>query len=693
MTTKGDAMKKVIMYLVILVSAVMAGRAAEAAIIVGRISHIEGEIYRYMDVDNSWVATQLQSPAGTEDVLATGKNSRAEIIFPNNLLLRLDEDAEIEILELDDDLGVFQLQAGLARLYNRSVSGRLVIETVRGTANVAPGSVIDVRADGSTVVVSAVLGGATFQSLRNGVEGMEVISGSTSLEFRAEAIVAGKGPLNWNWDRWCADREGVWARNSLVRSEYLPESMQDYAYEMEPYGNWNRVYYRGYYYWAWKPRLVAAGWSPYTNGSWYDWQGSPVWIDNNPWGWVTHHHGNWIQLQGSWMWTPYVHVSHVPGVTVVGLNITFGKTYRSSWHPGRVRWMTHNDYIGWFPLAPWETYYGYRKWNSGTVLVQGGSGFSLGINLLQHRHIAAAVVIPRQHLYKKGPVAINSYNTVRIRNSNKTVIIKDYKPMLTAEKERVRMKISGKSGQTKNTYRRNVSGQPAGKGNSARDTARYETPVKRNDRVGQIQRAARQERQEQNAGQGFSSQIPAPKRSVVIERQREKTGAREVQQKAVKPAQRVRALHAAKQGKAGAGIGSPAHVAAPRKQETREAKEQAKPRVFRQAEVKSRGSVVVQEKATAGRAKEKGARKQSQKETSGPQRQVARKAAPGKKANGIASRKTAAPEEQQETKSARQRLRTENAPGEKNTTRERNADNRKLGRQWTSASLAKGSVR
>jgi hypothetical protein len=140
-------MKKLIILIVVLLSAVWGGSAADAAIIVGRISHVEGDIFRYMDVDDSWVETHLQSPAGIGDVLATGHNSRAEIAFPNNMLLRLDENTEVEILELDDDLGLFQLNTGVARLYSRSVSGSLAIETIRGTLKVAPGSVIDVQAD------------------------------------------------------------------------------------------------------------------------------------------------------------------------------------------------------------------------------------------------------------------------------------------------------------------------------------------------------------------------------------------------------------------------------------------------------------------------------------------------------------------------------------------------------------------
>ena len=486
-------MKKLIIILGIFLVALWAGSTLEAAIVVGRISHIEGEIYRYMDVDNSWAATQLQSPAGIEDVLATGTDSRAEIIFPNGMLVRLDEKTEIEILELEDDLGVLVLSSGLARFYNRSGSGELLIETARGTATIGPGSVLDMQADSRSVTVSSVAGTGTFQSVQNGVERLEIISGATSLEFREETLVAGGGPLRLSWDMWCAAREEVWARNRLVRSEYLPESMQEYAYEIEPYGSWKRVYYRGYYYWAWKPHFTAVGWSPYSTGYWYDWHGSPVWMDHNSWGWITHHHGHWISLNGSWLWTPYVHVSHVPGVTVVGFNITFGRTYRPQWHPGRVRWISHNDYIGWFPLAPWETYYGYRRWGPGSYLVHDRPGISISINLSKHKHIDHAVIIPKQHLHKKGPVVVNNYNTVKIMNINNRVIVKDYKPILTVERERARAHKALKSAPGRNGARRNVSAQHDRK-KTGKEMTRQARSEKRDEHVSRSQRVVQKER-------------------------------------------------------------------------------------------------------------------------------------------------------------------------------------------------------
>ena len=690
MTTKGDAMKKLIITIVAFFAALWAVTAAEAAIVVGRISHVEGDIYRYMDVDDSWVATQLQSPAGIEDVLATGPESRAEIRFPNGMLVRLDENAEIEILELEDELGVFVLSAGLARFYNRSGSGKLVIETARGTATVAPGSVMDMRADGRNMVISAVTGEGTFQSVQNGVERLEVISGSTSLEFREESLVAGTGPINWNWDAWCDARERAWGQNRLVRSDYLPDSMQEYAYEIEPYGSWNRIYYRGYYYWAWKPHYVAVGWSPYTSGYWYDWHGSPVWMDHNPWGWVTHHHGHWIAMNGSWLWTPYVHVSPVSGVTVVGFNITFGKTYRSHWHPGRVRWISHNDYIGWFPLAPWETYYGYRGWGTGTVLVHGEPGFSLSINLSQHRHVDHAIIIPNRHLHRKGPVVVNNYNTVKITNINKRIIIKDYKPLLTAERKRARMHTVVKFGPGIKAAGRNTWPQFDKKKTRAGEMVRLTRPEKKDERLTRTQQVVLKERTVQISVQRSSEKAVTKKQIKVVERNRKYTAARTAQREDPKVEQRFPRAKIQRQENPLQRKNLTARVPSPQRiRAAREDRVEKQTRESPQANVKtgSRSKVAQKNTAAAGRNDTGKGKKVRREVTTRPQRQAALNDAGAKRTDLRNDRKSPVSREQEKGKKPQQKLRNENNASDRKRFQERNGTRQTGNRNWFSTSM------
>jgi Family of unknown function (DUF6600)/FecR protein len=431
-------MKRLNILLLTLVTALCLGGTAFGTILVGRITHVQGQIYRYMDVDQSWVETFLDSPAGIQDVLTTGVDAKAEIEFPNGIITRLAQSTQVEIIQLRDNSGVFSLQNGLARFYNQNGKGNILVETGRGTVSIEPESSVDIKSANGDVIVAAVYGQATFQSDENGVVSQETISGNSSLTFLAESIVAGLGPIDRNWDRWCSDRDAALAQNRAAHSEYLPETMQQYAYALEPYGNWHRIYYRGYYYWAWQPRFVAVGWAPYTTGYWYDWQDEPVWIDYNPWGWVTHHHGNWLRLNDAWMWTPYVHISNVPGVSVVGFTIQFGKNYRPYWHPGRVRWISESSHIGWLPLAPRETYYGHRHWGPKSVVMPGNVNSGIKLNLANHSYIDYAVIIPRQDFQRRRPVVKEHYNNIRVRNIDKTVIIRNYQPRPLAENRSVR---------------------------------------------------------------------------------------------------------------------------------------------------------------------------------------------------------------------------------------------------------------
>ncbi len=666
----------------VLFSAIWIGSAVDAAITVGRISNVEGQIYRYMDVDDSWVATSQQSPAGTQDVLLTGDDSKAEIAFPNNQLVRLDENTEIEILKLDDDIGEFILNSGLARFYNRSSAGKLLIETARGTATVEPGSAIDVLADKKSVTVSAVYGKAIFRSYQDGAETVEVISGSTSLEFQKKSIIAGIGPIDRKWDRWCADREGVLAQNRMVRSEYLPESMQEYAYAMEPNGRWQRIYYSGHYYWAWKPHSVDVGWSPYTTGYWGDWHGSPVWIDYNPWGWATHHHGHWLNMYGAWLWTPYVHISNVPGVTAIGFNISFGRTYRSRWHPGRVRWIAYNDNIGWLPLAPRETYYGYRKWGPRTVVMERGASLSININLSSHRYINHALIIPKNHLYQRKHGVINNYNTVRIKNVNKTTIVKNYKPLLTSERERDQ-KHTVKAGRVRNAVRGAAIVQPERKKINTGEAVRFE---RGDDRAIQTRRDVQKETTVQASRQkGSRNKVVAQKTNAIRKRE---TGNREIQEKVVSSGQRVRERNVEKQEKPLQRSSTAASVSAPGTEVTTKDRNQARTRESRQVKVEtSSRNKVVAEKTAATIKRDTVARQKIPQEKPQPQRQAALNEERAKKTGQKNNRKYSVNDKQEENKTEQQISKNKNFSREKNVLQERNTGRQGPGREWVSASL------
>ena len=98
------------------------------------------------------------------------------------------------------------------------------------------------------------------------------------------------------------------------------------------YGDWKLIEPFGYVF---RPRVNFDAWQPYGDGYWaptdiYGW----VWVSAEPYGWATYHYGRWLydSYQG-WVWVP-------------GLD----------WAPAWVAWQGTDEYIGWAPLSPGDTY-------------------------------------------------------------------------------------------------------------------------------------------------------------------------------------------------------------------------------------------------------------------------------------------------------------------------------------------------
>ncbi|HEY4114465.1 MAG TPA: DUF6600 domain-containing protein [Rhizomicrobium sp.] len=99
--------------------------------------------------------------------------------------------------------------------------------------------------------------------------------------------------------------------------------------------------------WRPKPRIVGADFQPYTNGHWeytdeYGW----YWVSADPFDDVVYHYGRWVyDPQYRWLW--------VPGYT---------------WAPAWVVWREGDDYTGWMPMPPTESFLS-------------GAGVSFGVDL------------------------------------------------------------------------------------------------------------------------------------------------------------------------------------------------------------------------------------------------------------------------------------------------------------------------
>ncbi len=399
MKTPSQSFKSLFLLLIITVAASLAHAAENDAwdeqetVLVGRISHIEGQLSRYNPETDEWIATSREAPFGTDDLLFSEADSRAEFIMPNNTWARIDGDTRIQMVSIDQMHTQLDIALGNARLFNKSTAAEIVASTPFGTVSAPPGSAFDLYVEESAVTVIA-LSESIYFTHNASRELHEVRSDGSALLADTRELTAVPGQVLYAWDRWNRNMDDLWSARLNARGQstaYLPPELSSEAYALDTHGMWENVYYDGGTYRFWRPIHVGFGWAPFTSGAWMVWHGDHVWVPSEPFGFVTHHYGNWIFTAGLWYWAPPVtHVmirAHLPL-----LKIGFG------WYPGRVAWIHSGAHIGWIPLAPREPYYSRRHWGRRSLVISKTNGFHDNLSRLKHKQ--HAVVIHRNHLYR-----------------------------------------------------------------------------------------------------------------------------------------------------------------------------------------------------------------------------------------------------------------------------------------------------
>ncbi|MBW1744056.1 MAG: FecR domain-containing protein, partial [Deltaproteobacteria bacterium] len=387
----------------------------QESILVGRISHVEGELLRYAPEEEAWVATVKDEPFYTDDLLRSDQDGRAEFILPNNTWMRMDHDTQIQLHALKDDLTEVDVAFGLVRFHNKGSYAVIKATTPFGYVMAAEGASFDLYVGPDSVEVISLEGNLDF--FHNTSEArFQVIAGKAAILADSRQVTAALGDVDPDWDSWNRNREHLWATRNRLGEEsatYLPPSLHYEAYALEEHGRWERVYYNGAYSHFWRPVYVSVGWAPFTTGRWTVCYGENVWIPCEPFGYVTHHYGNWVFTQGLWYWAPPVaRVSVRVGLPL--LDIGF------AWYPGRVAWIYSGLHIGWVPLAPYEPYYCHRRWGPRTVVVKNVNITNININ--KYAYINHAVVINKSKLY-----TANNYKKVRVGNIKHATLAKNYR--------------------------------------------------------------------------------------------------------------------------------------------------------------------------------------------------------------------------------------------------------------------------
>jgi FecR protein len=319
---------------------------------VARISLINGDVNVRRGDSGDWVAGVINAPLLTDDRIATGPNSRAEVQFDASNALRIGANADLHLAQLE--YGRYQMELGRGTATFRSLRAADVnIEIDTPTISVRPSRQGSVR-----IAVSE--SGETEVTARNGdVEiftprGSQWIHTGQTMLARGSASdpefqIVSASPLD-DWDRWCESRDRMILQSDSSR--YVGPGIYG-AEELDGYGTWESVPEYGY---VWRP-TVAVDWAPYHYGrwSWVDWYGW-TWVSADPWGWAPYHYGRWFHHDRfGWCW--------YPGVV----------TARHYWSPALVAFVGFGGgggvgfgfgNVGWVPLAPYEVYHPWwgRSW-------------------------------------------------------------------------------------------------------------------------------------------------------------------------------------------------------------------------------------------------------------------------------------------------------------------------------------------
>jgi hypothetical protein len=322
---------------------------------VARLSVINGDVSVRRGDSGDWIAAAINAPLMTGDRLFCGPQSRAELQFDFANMIRVGENSEVRLSELEYQRYQVQVARGTV-MFRVLRDSRSDVELSTPSVSVRPmkrGSYrVTVREDGASEIT--VRSGEVEVYTPRGAErltaGRAMLARGTASDPEFQIVAAARAD---DWDRWNERRDQDLERTRSY--QYVSTDIYG-AEDLDGHGEW--VDAPGYG-WVWSPR-VADGWAPYRYGrwSWIDWYGWN-WVSYDPWGWAPYHYGRWFNHGSRWCWWPgAMHSRHY-------------------WSPAQVAffgWGGHGGAgigigfgnVGWVPLAPHETYhpwYGQRYYS------------------------------------------------------------------------------------------------------------------------------------------------------------------------------------------------------------------------------------------------------------------------------------------------------------------------------------------
>jgi hypothetical protein len=242
-----------------------------------------------------------------------------------------------------------------------------------------------------------------------------VLEGTTNLQFNSYAA-----PQLDEWDKWNYARTD--ALLDAVSARYVSPGTYGVD-DLDRHGTWRVVDTYGP---VWVPTGVAAGWAPYSTGSWvrdpfYGW----TWVDTAPWGWAPYHYGRWVFVNGYWGWAPGpVRIRPVYAPALVAFFGGPGASVSVGIGGPLVGWVA----LGWGePCVPWWGRPGFihRPWWGGwsgprvvnNVVINRTTVVNVQqINVYRNAQVRNAVIAVDENRFGRGRIASARVRQVDVRH-------------------------------------------------------------------------------------------------------------------------------------------------------------------------------------------------------------------------------------------------------------------------------------
>ncbi len=307
---------------------------------VARVSVLAGNVSVEPASVDQFSAAQVNAPLTTGDRLYTDVGANAAV-ETGQVAVRLGQQTDLTVTALTDPLEQFGLAQGGVHLRSFAMPPGTTVEL--DTPNVAVtvlqrGDVrVDVDPDSGTTTVQVVSGevqvdGNGFQQVLDPGQRVQ-LAGSDPVEAQSMDEPEADGLDAFSGDQDAAYQSGMQGEDAYVNPYTIG------AEDLNGNGDWETDPDEGA---VWYPAGVAAGWVPYSCGSWtwvapWGW----TWVDCAPWGFAPFHYGRWEHRKDRWGW--------IPGPAVV----------RPVYSPAMVAFVGGPGATGvtaWFALGPQDAY-------------------------------------------------------------------------------------------------------------------------------------------------------------------------------------------------------------------------------------------------------------------------------------------------------------------------------------------------